>query len=394
MFKRLLQWLPAVLIISLSFSLSYYWLSHKPKAERHAIEKIIPLVTVISPKVQNYQTKITATGTVTPSQLVNLTSRINGLIIAVSPHFFPGDFFKKGEQIVQLDPTDYKLTVTQKENQLAKAQFDFAIEQGRQAIAQREFALLNTHLDPQGKKLVLRKPHLALAKSAIAAAEAALKQARLNLQRTKTTAPFNAIVLATNAHIGSWVSTFSTGTPLVKLAGTDSFWVQVSLPVDKITKINIPLINSSTGSKVKISYEAAWGKGVYRTGTVKRLKAELETSGRMAQLLVEVPDPFSQKPENAKVPPLILGSFVRVEIAGHLLKNVLAIPQSAIYEGQKIWILSKNNTLEIQTIHPIWQEQDQVFIKAGDLPPETNIINSHLNTPVQGMPLRLKSTQE
>jgi len=394
MFKRFLQWLPAILIISLSLSLSYYWLSHKPKAKRHAIEKIIPLVTVITPKAQNYQTNVIATGTVTPSQQVNLTSRINGLIISVSPHFYPGDFFKKGEQIVQLDPTDYKLTVKQKENQLAKAQFDLAIEQGRQAIARREFALLNTQLDPQGKKLVLRKPHLALAKSAISAAKAALKQARLNLQRTKTIAPFNSIVLATNAHIGSWVSTFSTGTPLVKLAGTDSFWIEVSLPVDKITKINIPLINSPTGSDVKISYDAAWGKGVYRMGTVKRLKAELETSGRMAQLLVEVKDPFSQKPENTKVPPLILGSFVHVEIVGHQLKNVLSIPQSAIYEGQKIWILNKNNTLDIQTIHPIWQEQDQVFIKANDLPPDTAIINSYLNTPVQGMQLRLKSTHE
>ena len=391
MAKRLLRWIPALLILSISLSLSYYWLSHKPKAKPAAAQPLAPLVDITQLKAINHPMTLHAMGSVMPAKKVNLTSRINGMVISVSPHFIPGDFLQKGEQIVQLDPTDYKLLIKQRENALAKAKFDLTIELGQQAIAQREYTLLNADLDPQSKNLVLRKPHLAVAKTAIIAAEAALTQARLDLQRTKTTSPFNAIVLETNAHIGSWVSTFSTGTPLIKLAGIDNFWILASISVDKINKILIPMINSETGSAVKVFYTAAWGNGVYRTGTVKRLKAELEPSGRMAQILIEVPDPLSRLADNKGAPPLILDSFVHAEIAGKTLKNVLAVDEGWLHNGPYIWLLSEQNTLNIKEITPLFSEQGLVFISAEQLPEDARIITSNLNTPVQGMQLRVQT---
>lgn len=388
MAKRLLQWILAMLILGIALGLSYYWLSNKPKAKPNTTQHALPLVEVIQLQAGNYPITVHTMGSVIPAKKVNLTSRINGMVISVSPHFIPGDFLKKGEKIVQLDPTDYQLLIKQKENALAKAQFDLTLELGQQAIAQREFKLLNADIDPQSMELVLRKPHLALAKTAIAAAEAALQQAHLDLQRTKTTSPFNAIVLETNAHIGSWVSTFSTGTPLIKLAGTDNFWILAALSVDKLKRIKIPQINSKQGSDVKIYYSSAWGKDVYRTGVVKRLKAELESSGRMAELILEIPDPLSRLPANKNAPSLILDSFVRIEIAGNTLNNVIAITENLLHNGQQIWLLSKENTLDIVNITPAYSESGKVYINAEQLPADSLIISSNLNTPVQGMALR------
>ncbi|TXL06519.1 efflux transporter periplasmic adaptor subunit [Methylococcaceae bacterium CS3] len=389
MAKRLLTWIPAILILSLSLSISYYWLSNKPKAKRNPAQSVAPLVELLQSKETDYSATVFAMGSVIPAQKVNLTSRINGMIISVSPDFVPGGFFKKGAQIVQLDPTDYELAIKQKENALAKARFDLTLELGQQAIAKREFSLLNANLDQQSKNLVLRQPHLALNRTAISAAEAALTQSRLDLQRTKTSSPFNAIVLETNAHIGSWVSTFSTGTPLIKLAGTNSFWVIATLPVNKLNKIDIPNTNSAKGSEVKIYFKAAWGEQAFRLGTVKRLKVELETSGRMAELIIEVQDPMSLLKENKGLPTLILGAFVRVEIIGHKLKNVIPIPETLIHSGQRIWLVSEQNTLNIQAITPVWQEQGLVFIDAAQLPDNSRIISSSLSTPVQGMSVRI-----
>ena len=390
MLKRLLSWLPALVILTITISLSYYWLSNKPKAKRVHASKVAPLVEVFQAQAIDYPVIVTAMGNVIPAQKVNLTSRISGMVISVSPHFIPGEFLKKGEQIIQLDPTDYKLLVKQKENELEKAKFNLTLEQGLQAIAQREFTLLNTPLDEQSKNLVLRKPHLALAKSAIKAEQAALTQARLDLSRTRTVSPFNAIVLETNAQIGSWVSTFSTGTPLIKLAGIDSFWVIASLPINKLSKIAIPSINSTAGSKATIMHSAAWGAQGSRKGTVKRLKAELEASGRLAELIIEVKDPLSQQAENKGAPALILGSFVRVKITGDTLHNVIALPDAVVHNGMQLWLLSEQNTLEIKAITPVWKGADQVFINAEQLPKNARIISSNLSTPVQGMILRTK----
>lgn len=394
MAKRLLKWIPALIIICLSLSLSYYWLSYKPKAKRQTAQAVAPIVTLLTSKVVDYATVVSATGTIIPAQKVNLTSRINGMIISVSPNFIPGGYLSKDEQIVQLDPTDYKLAIKQRENDLAKAKFDLTLELGQQAIAQREYNLLNANLDRQSKDLVLRKPHLALAKTAIEAAQAALTQARLDLQRTKTQSPFNAIVLETNAHIGSWVSTFSTGTPLIKLAGTDSFWVMATLSVNKLSKIDIPHINNPTAADVKIFFPAAWGENAFRTGTVKRLKVELEASGRMAELIIEIKDPLSQLEKNRGLPQLILGAFVRVEISGHTLKNVIAIPEALVHSGQKIWLTTEQSTLLIKTITPVWQEQGLIFIDAGQIPEDTRIISSNLSTPVQGMQVRIQASPQ
>ncbi len=394
MAKRLLQWIPAFLILSLCFGLSYYWLSNKPKAKAKAPQKIIPLVDFIQPQVIDHPTTIQAMGSIIPAQRVNLTSRINGMVTAVNPNFIPGGFLKKGEQIVQLDPTDYKLALAAKENELAKARFELTLEKGQQAIAQREFKLLSSQLDAQSMELVLRKPHLALAKSKVKAAEAALKQARLNLQRTKTKAPFNAIILETNAHIGSWVSTFSTGTPLVKLAGIDRFWIAATLPVKQLKYIDIPGINNTAGASVKISHKAAWEAHAYRTGTVIRLQAELEDTGRMAQIIIEVLDPLSQSPANKDAPPLILGSFVRADITGRTLTSVIAIPDTLLYNGQQIWLLSAENTLSIIAVKPVWKEHGKIFIAGNQLPDNARIISSPLTTPVQGMQLRTSSKQD
>ena len=155
MAKRLLRWIPLLLILSISLSLSYYWLSHKPKAKRSVAEHVTPLVGVIQPQASDHTISVHAMGSVIPAKKVNLTSRINGMVVSVSPHFIPGDFLKKGEKIVQLDPTDYKLAIKQKENELAKAEFDLTIELGQQAIARREFKLLNADLDPQSKNSYL-----------------------------------------------------------------------------------------------------------------------------------------------------------------------------------------------------------------------------------------------
>jgi RND family efflux transporter MFP subunit len=351
-------------------------------------------VEVLKPQAANYQTSIDAMGSVIASQSVNLTPRISGMVINIGTNFIEGGLLKKGEQLVELDPTDYLLAIKQSENDVAKARFNFRVEQGQQAIVRREFQLLGQDLKTQEQELVLRKPHLEAAQAAVAAAEAALKQAHLNLERTKPVAPFNAIITTRNANIGAWMSAFSTGTPLAKLVGTDTFWVNVSVPIDKLRWINIPGINSQTGSPVKISYETGWGKGVYRDGVVKRLQAELEPEGRMAKLIVEVDDPLVLKAANKKLPPLMLGTYVRVDIPSALLKDTVELPDAIVHDGQFLWLLTAEQTLDIYPVQPVWRDQGKIYINQAQLPANAKVIVSDLSAPVQGMSLRTAAAHD
>ncbi len=378
----------ALIIIGVSVSLSAYWLMNQPRAPRISVPTAIPQVTTIPVKIIDHAMTIYAMGNVIPSQSVNLTSRISGMVTELGENFIEGGLLKKGEKIVQLDPTDFRLIIDQKKSDLAQAEFNLKLEQGQQAIARREFELLGSNLSEQEMELVLRKPHLKAAASKVGAAKASLRQAELDLKRTLTVAPFDAIILQRNANIGSWISTFSTGTPLAKLAGTQSFWVDASVPMDKLKWISIPGISVDAASEVKISYESAWGKSIFRKGRVKRLKAEVEPSGRMAKLIIEVPDPLSQLAENKKAPPLVLGTFVRAAITGNTLRDVIALPESTLHDGRYLWLVDDRNILIIKDIKPVWAEQGMIYLPKDQLPEKVQVITSDLSTPVSGMKIR------
>jgi RND family efflux transporter MFP subunit len=386
--KGLIKSLPLLLIMLITGYIAYYWMTSKPQSHRTEIEKIIPLVALIRPEFKDHFVSVYAMGTVVAAQEVNLTSRISGMVITTNPNFIEGGILKKGERIVSLDPTDYKLVITQRQSELEKARFDLKLEQGQQAIALREYELLGTKLTAKEKALVLRKPHLQAVKAALNAAKARLKQAQLDLERTHPFAPFDAIVISRNANIGSWISTFSTGTPLAKLVGIQHFWIDVSLPVNKLRWINIPEINSQQGSTVRIGYEIGWGKGIYRQGVIKRLKAAVESEGRMAKLIVEVNDPLSQLSKNKQAPPLMLGTFVRLKIQGKQLKNVAALPESLLHDGEQLWLMTVDHKLKIYSVTPVWREQGQIYFSAESLPDNLQVISSDLSTPVAGMDLR------
>ncbi len=391
MIQKFVKFLPSLLLVALSTGLSGYWLTHQPRAERAAPVKLAPLVDVMQPEIVDHPVTISAMGAVIAAQTVNLTPRISGMVEKISPNFVEGGLLKKGEALVELDPTDFKLAIVQSENELARAQFNLKLEQGQQVIVRREYELLGSELNPQEQELVLRKPHLYAAKAAVAAAEANLKQAQLNLERTRPVAPFNSIIVSRNANIGAWMSAFSTGTPLAKLVGIDSFWVNVSIPVNKLNWINIPGINSKKGSIAKIAYEAAWGNNVYRLGIVKKLQAELEPEGRMAKLIIEVTDPLCQKTENKHLPPLMLGTFVRVEITGLTLKSVVKLPETTLRDDHQLWLMNDNQTLAIQSVNPVWTEHGFIFLDKTQIPAHSQIVTSELSGPLPGMSVRSDS---
>lgn len=288
----------SLLIVVGTGALSSFWLTNQPRAARKPTDRIIPLVETINPQVIDFQTTVHALGNVIPAQSVDLTPRVEGTVVSVSDSFIEGGLLKRNEEIVKLDPTDYELRLRQAESDLTRAQFNLKLELGQQAIAKREFEMLGNNLDELATELIQRKPHLEASKAALKAAEAALEQARLNLDRTRTLAPFDAVVVERNANIGSRVTASANGAPLVRLVSTESFWIDVALPIDKLRWIDIPGINGLEGAPVKVTFENAWGPDAFRIGVVKRLKADVEPEGRMAKLLVEVNDPMALKPAN------------------------------------------------------------------------------------------------
>lgn len=383
---KLLRFLFAVAILFIACAVSFFWITHKPRAARQKPESKAPLVETMKASVADQLVTVRAMGTVAPSQSVNLTSRVNGEIVCTNSNFLPGGKFKIGEEILQIDSTDYKLMVKQKQSDVARAEHALKLEIGQQSIAVKEYKLFEETLYKQDRDLVLRKSYLDAAKANLKAAEASLERANLDLKRTRIVSPFNAVVQSKHVGVGSQVL---TGTPLITLVDTDNYWVEVSIPMDKLKWISIPDANND-GSTVRITHETSWGKDAFRIGTVTRLMTELEPKGRMARLLVTVKDPLCLQSVNKGKPQLILGAFMRAFIEGKKLPNVVYVPRFALHDGDQVWIITTNQTLDIRKIDIVWSESNFVyaenFVTDGEM-----LIVSALAAPVHGMQLRIAS---
>ena len=356
----------------------------KPKVNRRPPERMAPLVRTSVLQTENYTFSIPAMGTVIPSRETVLEVPVSGEVIYVHSEFTEGGMFAQGTKILQVDPKDYELAVQQKRKALADAEYALKLEQGHQDVARQEWSLLygDKAVSKGESDLALRKPHLEKVQAEIAAAKAELEQAEINLKRTTLTAPFNALVLNSYVELGSQVSSQKR---LADLVGTDTYWVQVSLPIDRLRWVQVPNGDQGAGSEVDIFYRA----DNVKTGRVARLLPDLSKEGRMARLLIEVADPLDLQAKGEKQPMLLIGEFVRVSIAGEELHNVYRVPRSALRNDREVWIVDGESKLAIRPVKTIWRDQDTVVFQDGFKSGEALII-SDIPAPVAGMDLRVE----
>ncbi len=381
--KRLLQvFLPALVILAAIF-MARTLIKMRKKPAREAPQVMSVPVRTMEVALGSAPLTIEAAGTVLPSRQVELRPQVSGQIVEMSENLQPGGVFKEGDVILRIDPRDYQFALEKQKAQLEQAEFEVTQEKGRGAIAEREWGLLGEDMSstPEGKELALRKPHLKRALAALEAAKIGLEEAKLDLERTTITAPFNVLVKKESVDPGQLVT---TQTVLATLSGTDSYWVQASLPVSDIDLFQLPHPTGEPGAFARIIHKTG-SSVIEKQGRVVRLLGDLEEAGRMARVLIEIQDPLGLKQASNQAP-LLLGAFVHVEIQGDTLENVFAVPATALREGDRLWLKTEEDTLEIRTVNVLRRQQNKVFIDKG-LHPGDKIVVSRIGTPVPGMGL-------
>jgi RND family efflux transporter MFP subunit len=361
-----------------------------PRPQKKAPNPIVALVEVVPLQRGTDQVVIEAMGTVVPAREMTLKSQVSGEVIHLHPEFVEGGLLRAGDELLRIDPVDYELAIQQKQSQLANAVYGLKVEEGYQDVARREWELLGSGGDakPSDVELALRKPHLRKARADLGAAEAELAQARLDLARTRIQAPFNAVVRSRDVAIGSQVTPQDA---LAELVGTDAYWIQASLPVERLGWIDVPRRSEEQGARVSIHY----GGGHWtRSGRITKLLSDLEPGGRMARILIEVDDPLdlAEDPSEQRLsrPPLLIGEYVQMEVQGAEVSDVFRIPRTALKDGDHVWIAEPGGTLAIRKVDPVWRGGDVVLVAEG-LSEGDRLIVTGLPAPVAGMPVRVVS---
>ncbi|MCP4602947.1 MAG: efflux RND transporter periplasmic adaptor subunit [Proteobacteria bacterium] len=375
-------------IIAAGVGVFFFLFSSRSEAKRKTLPPKMTIVEVAEASPTSERAIVMATGTVVPAKLVTLSPEVGGRIVAQSKKLVPGGRFRKGQIVIRLDLQDYDLVMTQQQARVTRSEMELATEQGRKAVAEKEWSLIRDDVRPsdEGKKLALREIQLENAKAAVESAQSALAMAELNRSRTVIRAPFNALVTEEYVDIGQVVG---PGSRIATLVSSDVFWVRVAVPMDRLSWIRIPGVNSKNGSPVRIVQKVGTGQSVVRTGRVIRLLGDLDPIGKMARLLVEVVNPLGTKDrEDSEGLPLLLGAYVSVEIEGPELADMVILPRHAIREGNQIWVKS-GSELSIRSVEVVWTKKEEVFVR-GEIQPGEQVVTSRISAPVEGMKVALE----
>ena len=128
-----------------------------------------------------------------------------------------------GQTLIQLDPADYQLVLSQ-----ARAGFTADKAQKAQADARLKRAQeLSARQYISDDDLLARTTEVSVAAAQIELQQAAVALAQHNLEKCRVASPFNGVVVERFAQKGAYVT---PGTPLLRLVQTDQFELDAEIP--------------------------------------------------------------------------------------------------------------------------------------------------------------------
>ena len=356
----------------------------EPTAGRRDLAKETAMLVEVTPaEGGSFHPRIEVMGRVVPAREVTLRSRVGGRVIETNEAFEPGGRAGEGDVLLRLDPADYQAVMRQRRSELDQTRADLELERGRQAVARQDFELLGEDLDQGNRALVLRKPQLKQAQAKVEAAEAALSRARLDLERTRLAAPFDAQILSRSVTRGSQIN---AGDELARLVAIDRYWVEASVPLSRLRWLRFAE-DGQDGAPVTLRQDAVWGEDRHRQGRLQRLVGELEQAARLARVLITVDDPLALAAPPG-TPPLMLGAFVTALIQGRELEDVVRLERGLVRRDDTVWVMA-DGALEIRPVTVLLRDADYAYIADG-LAHGDQVVRTDLTTVVDGAPLRLE----
>ena len=341
-------------------------------------------VDAIPAKITSLNFSVFSQGSVKPRTETTLVAEVAGQIVSVSSNFISGGFFREGEVLLQIDPSDYQTSLLRAQATLAARKAQLADQQARSDQALKDWTNLGRAGDPSD--LTLRIPQLAEAKAGVQAAEAELQEAERDLQRTRIKVPYDGLVRNKKVDIGQYVT---PGTPLGVTFAIDTAEIRLPLSNSDLAYLDLPSatrLDKAHRVPVTLSAEGAGTDGEWHSEIV-RTEGVVDVSSRVLYAVAEVVDPYGVLGQSNQ-PELKMGTFVRAEIQGLRADNVVILPRSVLQADNTVLVANAERKLEIRQVTVVRAEPRNVYISDG-LEGGELVITTSMDAPIPGTRLAI-----
>ena len=358
--KKFFKFFLPVFVLAACLATGITLIRTAPKAERRLPAPVIPTVEVMTAEQSNYPVTIKSQGTVVPRTESTLIPEVSGQIVRASTNFRSGGFFAAGEVLLEVDPRNYENAVVVAQADLARASAGLDEELARVDQALRDWEVLNLSENPND--LALRKPQLKSAQAAVAAAEARLTQANINLERTRIRAPYAGLVLEKQVDVGQYVS---PGNVLAKIYAIDFVEIRLPLTNNHLTFLELPEIyrdETASGSFPVVELVAQVGARTHNwQGRIVRSEGAMDTQSQQIFVIAQVDDPYGRQHGI----PLKVGQFVEAHIRGKVLRDVFVLPRRVLRRNSEIMLITEDDRVERKQVEVVWSDNNEVVIDSG-----------------------------
>lgn len=347
-----------------------------------------PIVETVRVKAEAGSVWVRSTGIVQAARSVTLSAEVPGQVVLVSSQFVTGGDFKKGDVLLQIEPSTYQNAVAVATADVTQRQLEVLLAEEEAAIARDEWDRLKERYGDEGVpptsilgSLVLREPQLKLSKAALLGSKAQLEDAQYRLERTKIRAPFNGRILNRMADIGQYVG---LGGVVASFYGTDVIEIPVALTSSQAALLtDLYTLDVDAAPRVVQVRSSFASDGDVWEGHVHRVEGALDEITRTLRVIVRVEAPYDTERGGQ---PLLIGSFANVEIEGRRLERFFSLPRDALREGNQLWMY-KNGTLSVRNVSVVQIFENTVLVDGGINDGEV-VITTRLAYVVDGMHVR------
>lgn len=270
-------------------------------------------VTVANPLARQVVDQDEFTGRFEAVQTVDVKARVGGYIQSV--HFKDGDFVRRGQLLFTLDPRPAQAAVSSARAQLSQAQAQLTLAQ---ANLTRSEGLLAAQAVSQAE-VDANRGALEGAQANVAAANAALRTAQLNLEFTRVTAPASGRVSDRRVDAGNLVAGGSSAADVLTTIVSSSpiYFVFEGSEALLLKYQRQARTSGAAPVSIRLQDEAAFN----RSGTLDFTDNAIDASSGTVRLRAVVPnaDGFL-KP----------GMFGQARVAGAAAYDALLVPDAAI----------------------------------------------------------------
>lgn len=350
--------------------------ANKPEPQTRQTIVNVPAVDATRLKKSRYPVVVRTQGTVQPTLANTLVPAVAGIVTAINDAFVAGGAFEKGVVLLQIDPRDYEIALTQARANLAQVDAQLQEQRALAEQARAEWRSMGRSGEPS--ELTLRVPQLAAADANRDAALAQVRQAELDLERTRVVAPYDGIVSERRVDPGQFVA---RGATLGSIHSNHAVDVRLPLSNRQLTYLDLPE-NTSDNRPPNVELRAAIGATeLIWTGSLIRAEG-IDATTQQLNVIARIDNPYTQTNR-----PLRVGQFVQALIEGQVLDDVFVIPRAALREESEVLIIDANNEIQRRQVHIAWSDSSVAAIDTG-LEEGDLLVVTPMSTVADGTPVR------